>query len=54
MSGYPAVGNQHIHRAGKRDRLAGIEVIPGAAGDVTLLLVAVVDIRHLNDAANFG
>ena len=45
------VGNQHIHRAGKPDRLAGIKVIPGPAGDVTLLLVAVVDVRHLDDAA---
>lgn len=47
-----AVGNQHIHRTGKRDRLAGIKVITGAPGDVTLLLVAVVDVGHLNDATD--
>ncbi|UMB86794.1 hypothetical protein I9P40_22705 [Citrobacter portucalensis] len=53
MSGFPYC-HQNIHRSGKLDWFARIEVISGATGDVPLLLVAVVDVRHLNNAADLN
>ncbi|KLW39347.1 hypothetical protein SK53_00504 [Enterobacter sp. MGH119] len=38
-----------MHRTGKRDRLAGINIIPCSTGNATLLLIAILDARHLND-----